>query len=94
MSRIFDVIKGIHLTEKATIQAEKANTYVFKVNFHATKFEIKEAVSKLMGKTVLKVNTCCYDGKKRQRGQSKPGSDPHWKKAFVKLKEGERLDLV
>ena len=94
MQNLFEVIKTIHLTEKATILGEKNNEYVFKVDPKATRPEIKEAVKQLFGKTVLSVRTCNYDGKTRHRGNTKPGRDPHWKKAVVKLKEGERIDLV
>jgi len=94
MKNLFDVIKTIHLTEKATILGEKNNEYVFKVDSRATRPEIKEAVKQLFGKTVLDVRTCNYAGKTRHRGNSKPGRDPHWKKAVVRLKAGERIDLV
>ncbi|MBL9146869.1 MAG: 50S ribosomal protein L23 [Verrucomicrobiaceae bacterium] len=94
MKNLFDVIKTIHLTEKATVLGENNNEYVFKVDSRATRPEIREAVKQLFGKTVLAVRTCNYAGKNRHRGNSKPGRDSHWKKAVVKLKAGERIDLV
>lgn len=94
MSNLFAVIKGLRLTEKSTISSEKSNTYVFKVDSKATKLEIEAAITKLLGKKVLKVNTVNYSGKLRQRGQVKPGRDGDWKKAYVKLAPGETIDLV
>ena len=94
MKNLFEVIKTIHLTEKATILGEINNEYVFKVDKRATRPEIREAVNELFGKTVIEVRTCNYDGKTRRRGNTAPGRDPHWKKAVVRLKAGERIDLV
>lgn len=94
MNPVFDIIKSVHLTEKATVQTEKHNTYVFKVDPAATAKQISLAVTKLFGKTVIQVRTCNFDGKKRQRGQVKPGRNSHFKKAYVRLKDGERIDLV
>jgi len=54
---------------------------------------IKQAIEKLFQKKVADVNTCNYAGKqKRVRGPL--GRRPHWKKAIVTLKEGEKIDLV
>lgn len=94
MSNLFAVIKGIRLTEKSTISAERSNTYVFKVASAASKPEIKAAITKLLGKKVLKINTINFSGKFRQRGQVKPGRDASWKKAYVRLAPGETIDLV
>jgi len=71
MNEHFDIIETICLTEKATLLGEKLNKYVFRVSPRANKFQIKTAVEKLFGKTVVSVNTANYDGKKkRQRQQS------------------------
>jgi large subunit ribosomal protein L23 len=90
----FDIIKTIRLTEKATVLGEKNNEYVFNVDPLAEKPMIKRAVEEVFGKTVIGVRTCIYDGKKRNRGNSKPGRNINFKKAIVRLKEGERIDLV
>lgn len=94
MKEHYDVVETIRLTEKATVLGEKLNKYVFRVNPRANKLEIKTAVEKLFGKTVLSVNTANYDGKKKRRGQGTPGRTSHWKKAVVTLKEGDKIDLA
>jgi large subunit ribosomal protein L23 len=74
MKDIFQVIDTIQLSEKATLLTETNNEYVFKVNRHANKLEIRQAVEKLFGKKVVAVRT--------------------WKKAFVRLAEGESIEFV
>lgn len=94
MKDIFQVIDTIQLSEKATILTESDNVYVFKVNRDANKLEIKRAVEKLFGKKVEGVRTANYDGKKKRERRADFGRAAHWKKAFVKLAEGETIDLV
>ncbi len=94
MKDIFHVIKTIRLTEKATVLDEKNNEFVFKVDPAANKLEIKEAVQKLFGKTVIGVRTANFDGKAKRKKRADEGRTNHWKKAIVRLKEGERIDLV
>jgi large subunit ribosomal protein L23 len=94
MKDLSQVIKTIRLSEKATILGEKLNEYVFQVDKAANKIEIKQAVEKAFGKKVVDVRTANYDGKKRQRGRGRPGQSPSWKKAVVRLKEGDKIELV
>ena len=94
MKDIFQVIKTIQLTEKATLLGEVNNEYVFKVDKRSNKLEIKEAVEKLFGKKVLSVNTCNCAGKKKRERRADFGRTASWKKAIVKLAEGESIDLV
>ena len=94
MKDIFQVIKTIQLSEKATLLNELNNEYVFKVDRRANKLEIREAVEKLFGKKVAAVRTANYQGKKKRERRADFGRTAHWKKAFVKLKEGESIDLV
>jgi large subunit ribosomal protein L23 len=94
MNEPFDMIGTLRLTEKAAILSEKENKYVFRVNPRANKLQIKEAVEKLFGKTVLAVNTCNYAGKKKRQRQAAYGRTAHWKKAIVTLKEGDKIDLA
>ncbi len=94
MKDIFQVIDTIQLSEKATLLAELNNEYVFKVNRHANKLEIKQAIEKLFGKKVVCVRTANYQGKKKRERRADFGRTAHWKKAFVKLAEGESIDLV
>lgn len=94
MKDIFHVIKTIQLSEKATLMNELNNEYVFKVDRRANKLEIKDAVERLFGKKVDAVRTCNYHGKKKRERRADFGRTAHWKKAVVKLKEGETIDLV
>jgi large subunit ribosomal protein L23 len=94
MKDIFQVIKTIQLSEKATLLTELNNEYVFKVDRRANKLEIKEAVQKLFKKTVVDVRTANYQGKKKRERRADYGRTAHWKKAFVRLKEGDTIDFV
>jgi len=94
MKDLFQVIKTIQLSEKATILSEENNTYVFKVDPRATKLEIREAVERVLRKKVDRVRTCNYAGKKKRERRADYGRTASWKKAFVTLKEGETIDLV
>jgi large subunit ribosomal protein L23 len=94
MKEPFDIIRTIRLTEKSTILTDKGNKYVFEVNPAANKLEIKAAIESLFQKKVVSVNTSNYAGKKKRERRADFGRRPHWKKAIVTLKEGEKLDLV
>ena len=95
MKDIHRVLKTIQVnSEKAQLLTEE-NVYVFEVDTKATKIEIKEAVKRVLGKEVVSVRTVNYQGKKK-RGRTSPvmGKRANWKKAYVKLKEGEEIDIV
>lgn len=94
MQDIFQVIKTIQLSEKATLLGEMNNEYVFKVDPRANKLEIREAVEKLFGKKVVAVRTANYQGKKKRERRQDFGRTAHWKKAIVKLAEGETIEFV
>ena len=91
--RIFQVLVGPHMSEKAAISAETTNTVVFKVATDASKLEIKKAVEKLFKVDVTKVRTLNVKGKvKRNRyGLAKKTS---WKKAYVGLAQGQDIDFA
>jgi large subunit ribosomal protein L23 len=94
MNDLSQVIKTIRLSEKATILGEELNEYVFEVHKDSNKIDIKHAVQLLFGKKVADVRTMNYDGKPKSRGRAIGGRTVHWKKAVVRLKEGEKIDLV
>lgn len=94
MKDIYQVIKTIRLTEKATMLQEKNNDYTFVVHPDATRTDIKRAVTKLFGKTVINVRTLNVKGKVRRKRTPQVGREANWKKAYVRLKEGESMDLV
>ena len=88
------VIKTLRLSEKATLLGETNNEYVFVVDPKANKLEIKQAVERHFGKTVIGVRTANFAGKARRERRADYGRTNHWKKAIVRLKDGERIDLV
>jgi large subunit ribosomal protein L23 len=94
MHEPYDIIQTVRLTEKATRLADGLNKYVFRVSPRANKMQIKTAIQKLFKKTVVQVNTCNYAGKKKRERTAAYGRKPHWKKAIVTLKEGEKIDLA
>lgn len=94
MNEPFDIIQRASLTEKASLLGEKQNKYVFRVSPRANKIQIRQAIEKLFQKKVLDVNTCNYAGKKKRERRANFGRKPHWKKAIVTLKEGDKIELV
>jgi len=93
MMRSYDVLLGPLLTEKGTLLKETNNVILFKVGKSANKLEIKKAVEELLKVKVDSVRTINCIGKKKRLGRYE-GKRPDWKKAFVKLKEGEKLDFI
>ncbi len=90
--RMYQTILSPLVTEKATALSESGQV-VFKVQIDATKPEIKAAVERLFNVKVLAVNTLVVKGKaKRFRGR--PGQRSDWKKAMVRLAEGQSIDLT
>ncbi|MDE4006261.1 50S ribosomal protein L23, partial [Glaesserella parasuis] len=82
-----------HISEKATNNAEKDNTIVFKVALDANKVEIANAVEQLFEVKVDSVRTVVVKGKTKRHG-AKSGRRSDWKKAYVTLQEGQSLDFV
>jgi large subunit ribosomal protein L23 len=91
--RVFQVLLGPHVSEKAAIVADLNNQYVFRVAVDATKLEVKKAVEQLFKVSVTSVSTLKVKGKvKRNRfGYSKK---PTWKKAYVRLAQGQDIDFT
>ncbi len=94
MKDIYQVIKTVRISEKATLLTEKHNQYVFVVDREANKIEIRDAVEKLFGKKVVGVSTMQMSGKKRRSPKGPMGRTNHWKKAIVRLKDGDKIDLA
>ncbi len=91
--RIYKVLLGPLVSEKATMAAEQNNQVVFKVAPDATKPEIKAAVEQLFEVKVAKVQTVNIKGKtKRNRFGMGKRNDTH--KAYVTLQEGQDIDFV
>ena len=94
MNEVHDHIQTVILTEKATLLSEKLNKYVFRVSPAANKLQIKRAIEVIFKKKVLDVNTANYAGKKKRERKADFGRRPHWKKAIVTLKAGDKIDLT
>ena len=88
--KLTDVIRRPLITEKTTMAREGARTVVFEVAAGATKVDIKRAVEKLLGSKVEGVRTATAHGKFRRQGKF-IGQRSDWKKAYVKLKDGEKI---
>jgi large subunit ribosomal protein L23 len=80
------------ITEKGTIASTKGNQVVFKVRAAASKDHIRESIEQLFKVTVLKVRTLNQMGKERRRGLVR-GRQMDWKKAYVTLKDGDRIEF-
>jgi len=72
--------------------ADSANQFVFKVRPEANKIEVKHAVERLFKVKVVGVRMARYLGKVRRIGRSM-GRRSDWKKAYVTLKEGDKIDF-
>jgi large subunit ribosomal protein L23 len=90
MPNLYTVIRRPVITEKGLGVKETEATLVFEVAPTATKTEVKEAVEALFKVKVAAVRTSNFAGKERRRGRY-AGYRPDWKKAYVKLKAGEKL---
>jgi large subunit ribosomal protein L23 len=92
MKREYEIITAPVITEKGTFVNETGNQVVFQVRNDANKLEIKHAVERLFKVKVLKVRTASMLGKIRRVGRS-IGRRPNWKKAYVTLAQGQRIDF-
>lgn len=92
MKNIYSIIKSPVVTEKSTLQTAAANKVVFWVDLKANKKDIKEAVEKAFNVKVLDVNTQRVPGKIKRLGKY-AGRSSTRKKAYVTLKEGQKIEL-
>jgi large subunit ribosomal protein L23 len=88
--KLTEIIRRPLVTEKTTLLREDARTVVFQVALHATKVDIRRAVEKLLGAKVETVRTAIAHGKFKRQGRF-VGQRPDWKKAYVKLRDGEKI---
>ena len=80
------------ITEKGTLVNEQGNQFVFRVRREASKKDIRRAVETLFKVKVEQVRTMNYLGKMRRVGKWR-GQRPNWKKAYVTLAAGQRIDF-
>jgi len=90
MKSPYQIIRKPVITEKGLAVKENEGTLVFEVAPTATKTEIKQAVQSIFKVKVDSVRTANFPGKERRRGKF-AGYRPDWKKAYVKLKSGEKM---
>lgn len=92
MKSVYDIVTAPLITEKGTLVNAAGNQVVFQVRRDANKEEIRRAVETLFKVKVDKVRTLNILGKIRRVGRS-VGRRPAWKKAYVTLAEGQRIDF-
>jgi large subunit ribosomal protein L23 len=88
--KLTDVIRRPLITEKTTILREDGRTIVFHVATGANKIEIKQAIEKLLGSKVESIRTAMAHGKVKRQGRFS-GRRSDWKKAYVRLRDGEKV---
>lgn len=91
--RVYKILLGPHISEKATVVAELNNQVVFKVAPDATKPEIKAAVEQLFEVKVESVQVVNQKGK-RKRTRYGFGKQGDLRKAYVRLQEGQDIDFM
>lgn len=90
-----EILQRPILTEKASALTEKSNRFTFRVDHRANKLQIKQAIEKMYGVTIVAVNTMVVAGKLKTRNTkagSVTGRTPKYKKAIVTLKDGDAID--
>jgi len=87
-----DIIQAPLISEKGSLLAETTQQVLFKVRPEANKIEVKRAVETLFKVKVVKVRMARYLGKVRRVGRH-VGRRPAWKKAYVTLREGDKIDF-
>jgi large subunit ribosomal protein L23 len=92
-NRLYQVLLAPRVTEKSTRVGEEGNQYVFHVVNDASKAEVKGAVEALFEVTVESVRIVNVKGKNKSF-RMRPGKRSDWKKAYVRVQEGQVIDLL
>jgi len=92
-AKLYSVIRAPRVSEKTARLQEVSNQYVFEVATTATKADIKVAVEKLFDVKVEAVNVVNVKGKSKAF-KFRMGRRPDWRKAYVKLAEGQSIDVM
>ncbi len=88
----YDIIRMPRITEKGSRQKDKNNVLTFVVRKDANKVQVRKAIEAIFKVKVVDVTTVTCAGKKKRLGM-RQGSRPDWKKAYVTLKAGEKIDI-
>ena len=91
--KIFSVLRAPRVSEKTARLQEVSNQYVFEVSTTATKADVKAAVEKLFDVKVEAVNVLNVKGKNKSF-RNRAGSRGSWRKAYVRLAEGQAIDVT
>lgn len=91
--RLFGVLVAPRVTEKSTRVGEQGNQYVFRVDRNAGKSEVRDAVESLFGVTVQSVRIVNVKGKNKSF-RMRAGRRSDWKKAYVRVQEGQVIDFL
>lgn len=91
--RLMKVIVAPHISEKSALAAEAGNQFVFKVATSATKAEVKGAVELMFDVNVSDVRVVNVKGKTKRMG-ARFGKRKDWKKAYVRLQDGQELEFM
>ena len=91
--RLQQIILSPVISEKSTSAADLSNQVVFEVLSDATKNEVREAVEKQFSVSVEGVQVMNVRGKGKRFGKT-PGKRRNWKKAYVRLAEGQDIDFM
>ena len=89
--RLINVLVAPHVTEKTALAMQNSNQYAFRVRRDASKPDIKAAVELMFQVKVESVNVVNESGKERRFGKT-PGRTQDWKKAYVRLAQGQTID--
>ena len=92
--RMYQVILGPHVSEKAAMMTERNNQYVFKVAIDASKPEIKEAVEAVFKVVVSDLQVLNVKGKTKRSARGRIRRKSDWKKAYVRLEAGHEIDFA
>ena len=92
-NRLYQVLLSPRVTEKTTLVGENSNQYVFHVVNTASKAEVKGAVEELFDVNVESVRIVNVKGKSKAF-RMRPGKRSDWKKAYVRVQEGQVIDFL
>jgi large subunit ribosomal protein L23 len=89
---LYDIIRVPRITEKGTRLREKSNVLTFEVRTDANKVQVRKAIEGIFKVKVVDVTTVNIAGKQKRMGM-RQGRRSDWKKAYVTLKPGEKIDI-
>ncbi len=92
MDNARDIIISPLISEKTMKLMEENNAYTFKVAKKANKIQIRQAIEEIFNVRVVKVNTMNMKGKRKRLGFTE-GKRPDWKKAIVRLDDGDSIEI-